>query len=451
MQSAFPQKWKIAKIIPIPKSSKEYRPIAILPYLSKAFEIIMYKQMNIYFESNSLLTNRQSGFRSKRSCVTAVLDVSESIRVNIDENRPSFLVLLDCTKAFDSIDHFTLLQKLKYWYGFSSPAVKLVSSYLSERFQRVCSGNSFSDPLPVNKGVPQGSVLGPFLFSIYMNDFPLILQSCCTHMYADDIQLYLSFDKSDINRCAAILNDELRNVENWATQNKLKINPNKSKCIIVYKRPLNLDNYPVISINGCAIEYVSKARNLGVLFNNTLSWNDHINVAAGKVNGMLRILWQTQYFTPIKIRLLIAKAYLVPILLFGCEIFANADCIHKRKLQVAYNNIARYVFNLNRRDHVSDYAYLINNISFDNLLNLKVLLLLHKIIFTHEPIYLFERFRFTRSERNNNIIPLKRSSLMSERQFFIHAPRLWNTLEMNLQKITTQSKFKKNLISHFNK
>jgi len=406
--------------------------------------------MNAYFTLNSLFTDRQSGFRNKRSCTTAIVDVSETIRENIDAKKPTFLILLDCSKAFDSVDHVIFCYKLSYWYGFTSPANKLIWSYLSCRFQRVCCGDNCSELVQVKKGVPQGSVLGPFLFSVYVNEFPSVLRKCTTHMYADDIQLYMSCEIEDLLNSIDDLNAELERIGHWATQNKLKINPKKSKCILIYKKPLNYNSLPPIYINESIVEYVNKAKNLGFIFNNSLSWNDHINCAAGKVNGMLRCLWPTQYFTPIKIRLLIAKSYLIPILLYGCEVIANADSAHAQKLNVAYNNIARYVYGLTRNEHVSEKAFCINNISFKNLLKLKVLIFLHKIIITSEPIYLYERLQFTQSPRNNDIVPFRHSSLVSERQFFIYGVRLWNSLQNDIQQVTNAIEFKKKLTLSLN-
>jgi len=446
-QSTYPKAWKKAKIIPIPKTDSDYRPIAILPFLSKAFEILLYRQMHNFFVSNSLLTNRQSGFRPKRSCTTAILDVTEDIRKNTDAKKPTFLILLDCTKAFESIDHKIFCFKLKNWYGFSSQAVKLISSYLSQRSQCVSSGESLSSPLSIKKGVPQGSVLGPFLFSVYVNDFPRILKKCSCHMYADDIQLYLSCDKSDVQSGANVLNEELIRVDSWAKANKLQINPRKSKCLFIYNKHVDPTCLPTITIDHSTIKYVDRAKNLGLTFNTTLSWNDHINITVGKVSGMLRCLWPTQSFTPLNIRLLIAQTYLLPVLLYGCEVFANADAVHSQKLKVCYNNIARYVYKLRRYDHISEYAQKICNISFENLLKSKVLQLLHKVIHNHEPAYLFERLRFTLSPRNNNIVIERHTTSFSNRHFFIYAPRLWNSLNSQTQKINSAFKFKQAIFS----
>jgi len=178
MTSTFPDIWKNAKVIPIPKSSSDFRPISILPFLSKALENIIYDQMNKHLTDNSLLSNKQSGFRPSRSCITALVDVSENIRRNMDQNKITFLLLLDHTKAFDSIDHPVEINKLKSSFGFSTSAADLIKSYLTQRSQVVSNNNKFSKPLYLNKGVLQGSILGPILFLCYINDLSTQLENC---------------------------------------------------------------------------------------------------------------------------------------------------------------------------------------------------------------------------------------------------------------------------------
>jgi len=448
-KSTFPKAWKMAKIVPIPKSQNEFRPIAILCYFSKALEIIMYRQMDAFFAINSLITDCQSGFRRKRSCTTALINVSEDIRKSLDSGNGVFLLLLDHSKAFDSVDPFILPYKLKNWYGLSCSAAELVCSYLSDRFQKVSVGKNSSELLQVIKGVPQGSVLGPFLFSAYVNDVPKVVKNCKMHIYADDIQLYLPCNITNLAEGARKLNEDLQKVSAWVENNRLTINPRKSKCLFIYKKEVDLTMLPDILINNARIEYVTSAKNLGVIFNNKLSWNDHIRHVTGKISGMLRTLWSTQSFTPQCTRLLIAKSYLIPTLLYGCEIFANCDSVSENMLNVAYNNIARYVFGAGRYESISSRAYTINNVTFKNLLKIRTLLLLHKIIFLKEPSYLYERLRFSNSRRNNALIQLRHSCLLSERQFFIFGIRLWNSLPTNIQQLSNASQFKKEIFNYF--
>lgn len=444
--SIFPEKWKIAKIIPIPKSSNDFRPIAILPFLSKAFELIVYQQINRHLEKFSLLSSRQSGFRAKMGCITALVDVIEDIRHYLDEDKVSFLLLLDHTKAFDSIDHYISKYKLKNLFGFSTSATNLISSYLSQRKQSVFHENSVSEPLELTKGVPQGSILGPVLFSLYINDLPKKINDCQIHMYADDVQLYKACKIDEISCCVTSINNTLLNISEWARNNKLSLNPSKSKCLIISKKQIDYNTIPELRLNNSVLEYVNTAKNLGIIFDRTLSWNNHICHATGKVYGMLRCLWVSHYYTPIHIRMLLAKSYLMPTLLYGCEIFANCDYIHRRKLNTLFNNITRYVFGLKRTDRTSIFSIKIYNISFDNLLKLKCLTLLHKIIFMREPKYLYDKLVFTRSLRNNGLLPCFFRSLPSKRQFFVHSIRLWNSLPASLQRISDTKLFKNEII-----
>ena len=202
---------------------------------------------------------------------------------------------------------------------------------------------------------------------------------------------------------------------------------------------------PKISLNQNEIAYVETAKNLGVTFNNNLTWNNHILSTIAKVYGMIRVLRVTQQFTPVKIRLLLAKTYLIPKLLYGCEIFSNCSEEYKRKLNVTYNEIARYVFNKNRFQHISSFSAQIFNLKFDHFLNFRTLCLLQKIVFKKEPSNLFHHLQFSKSNRNNQLITKKFTKSSSENHFFIYAIRLWNSLPTNLQSISNHVQFKNNL------
>ena len=174
---------------------------------------------------------------------------------------------------------------------------------------------------------------------------------------------------------------------------------------------------PDIIIRGNKINFVESEYNLGVIFNGRLTWSNKINVIMGKVYGMLRILWAVIDSAPFAIRMRLTKTFVIPVLLYGSEIFGNCHTDDGRKLNLAYNNIARYVFIKGCRDHISQFSYRIFEINFDNLLNIKCLTLLHKIITLEQLIHLFRRIKLYRHK-----------ALLSQRQFFIHTTSLWNTL-----------------------
>lgn len=447
--SCFPNSWKTAKIIPLPKSNSDYRPIAILPFLSKAFERVLHVQISNFLESNSLLSDRQSGFRSGQSCTTALIDVVEDIRKDIDDDMLTFLVLLDHTKAFDSVDSSVLCSKLNSKFRFHSTASHLIESYLTNRFQYVQTEKMKSKLLPLSRGVPQGSIIGPLLFSMYINDLPNYVANCNIRLYADDVQLYMSCEKNSMDECIRNLNTILDRVYSWATANGLAINPTKSKCLIIGKRSLIPSLAPQIVLNHQSIEIVNTAKNLGIIFNSTLTWSNHINSICGRTFSMIRNLWQTQHCTPIKTRILLAKAYLMPTLLYGCELFGSCDAQDVRKLNVTFNNIIRYVYGLRKFDHISPYCSLLYGINFDNLLKTKILIMLHKIIYNQQPFHLFCRISFSRSNRGKKLNLVRYKSLTSSRQFFINAFRLWNMLPNNIQLLRNALHFKKSIIKFF--
>lgn len=447
--SCYPTKWKHSKIIPIPKSKSEYRPIAILPYLSKVFEKVLHMQMSSHVECHGYLVENQSGFRAKHSCITTLVDVVEDIRCDIDAKRVAIVVLLDHSKAFDTIDHNILGFKLKNFFNFSDTAVRLMNSYLNSRSQSVFSKKSVSVPLTVSRGVPQGSILGPLLFSLYINDLPQHISHCKTHMYADDVQLYLGTTTNLLGDAVSRVNADLRSIYEWANANGLSLNPHKSKCLLFHSKSTILTHDINITINGCKIDRVSSVRNLGITLSDTLSWTNHVNSVVGNIYNKLRALWSSQAFTPLRTRLLLAKTYLMPSLLYGCELFSNCDSISEQKMNVVFNNICRYVYGIGKYDHISNCSLKLYGVSLRNLFNIRLLTLLHKIINSKLPVYLFRRLIFARSNRGKRLISFRYRTLTSEWQFFINVLPLWNSLPNSIQTTCNVFRFKALLLSYF--
>ncbi|VEN64491.1 unnamed protein product [Callosobruchus maculatus] len=234
--SRFPSEWKRAFVLPLPKVSNpqnesELRPISLLCVLSKIFEKAIYEQVIKFLERNNLITEYQSGFRKGFSTTTAMLNVLDDILEASDREKTTALVLLDFTKAFDTVNHKLLTAKLQF-YGFDTTSVKFFENYLAGRSQCVVVNCQMSQYINVATGVPQGSILGPLLFLIYTMDMCKNISNCSCHQYADDTQLYYSFKKDQIADAQDIINNELSVLQGFSNQNGLKLNTNK--CAVIY-------------------------------------------------------------------------------------------------------------------------------------------------------------------------------------------------------------------------
>jgi hypothetical protein len=237
----FPSQWKVSRVVPIPKKTvtltvSDFRPISVLPVLSKVFETLAKKQMLDWVARFELLSPFQSGY----SITTAVLKIADDIVGALDGGQVSALVLLDFSKAFDCLDHRLLCRKLSRQFGFGPSSVGLVRSYLANWRQVVFVDGVASRDVFVHCGVPQGSILGPLLFSIFVNDLGEVVEYSGYHLYADDLQLYHSSPAGDITRLSAELNRDLSSVFAWSRRNGLLLSVGKTQALFV-SRPRSLD------------------------------------------------------------------------------------------------------------------------------------------------------------------------------------------------------------------
>lgn len=453
--SKFPLSWKLAKIIPIPKKTNpsdfsDYRPISVLPCLSKLCEKLMKDQIMVFLDSDDRVEiyKLQSGFRANYSTTTALLNITEKIRENIDKKKASLLLFLDFSKAFNRIDHGILCRKLKEQFYFSNSACNLIFSYLTDRAQGVAVGNHISEFKQVFSGVPQGSILGPLLFTLYINDLWSVVKNSLVHIFADDVQLLLDCDPKFPIIGVNLMNDDIKNVEEWAHLNRLSLNGGKTQAMAVYRKSVK-DSFPPILLNGIPIPYVSTVKNLGLHISDDLSWDKHISYLCKKIFLILKRLYLIKHFLPLNTRLQLVKSLIVPQLLYCCEIFSGCSVACRDRLKISFHSALRFIYSLKRRDHISHLAPSVIGSDLNTFFKIRVLILLFKVIKYHCPSYLFEKIIFGQSSRSLCILFPPFSSLAMDQSFLVRATRLWNKLPNCIKGFTAMSKFKSECLKFF--
>ena len=399
----FPNKLKIAKITPIFKKDDRtlftnYRPISLLPIFSKVIEKVISIQINDFFVENKLFFNHQYGFRSGHSTELAALELTDRIITALDNHNTPLNIFLDLSKAFDTLDHTILLDKLLY-YGIRSTAYNLLRSYLANREQFVELNDTASKTLPIVTGVPQGSILGPLLFLIYINDFPLSSNFFKFIMYADDTTLYSQFDNARIanHDIELEINNELTNINDWLKINKLALNIKKYKYMIstkAHSEPKKLE----LKIDNINIEYVNFFNFLGLTIDSRLTWENHTINMSNKCLRIIGTLNRIKYFVPLNIRLMLYNTLILPHLNY-CVTAWGYQCNRIIKLQ---KKAIRTVMISSYNAHTEPFFKNLKLLNIQDILTLQTLKIYHKFRNNNLPNYIQNWPLFQNSNIHNH-------------------------------------------------
>ena len=438
-----PDNCKIAKIVPLFKSGDKklfnnYRPISILPCISKIYEKVVYNRLLAYVNKNNILSKNQYGFRNKHSTATAIVDFNEKLSSAIDSGFYTIGIFLDLAKAFDTINHEILLKKLEH-YGIRGVPLKWFESYLTNRKQFVQYYNAKSKLHQINCGVPQGSILGPLLFLLYINDICSSSDKLSFTLFADDTNLF--YKSKTLDDLTNITNSELTKISLWLKTNKLSLNVKKTNYILFTNRkkiPYDLTN---IKIDNNEIIRVNETKFLGIIIDSHLKWKPQIRYVASKISKNIGIISKLQYFLPKHTLKTLYFTLIYPYLHYGNIIWASNYHNNLRRLNLLQKKVLRIITKSGYLSHTENLFKEQKILTIQKINSLETAILMYKFNCNQLPESFDTIFNLNKNihchntrQSSNYHIPTKNSKLA---QFSITymGPKVWN----NFRSIATQS------------
>ena len=466
MTGIHPDKLKLQKIIPIYKkgsklSTANYRPISLLSNINKIIEKLVFSRVLSFLDRNNIIYKKQFGFRPKHSTNHALINIVDTISNAIDTGKMAAGVFVDFQKAFDTVDHSILISKLDH-YGIRGKTNDWFKSYLTNRKQCVSILGYESSYKTIEYGVPQGSVLGPLLFLIYINDLNKSIKHSDTFHFADDTNL-LNINGT-FYKMQSHLNQDLKGLYRWLLANKISLNAAKTE-LVIFRKPLQKIPPIKLKINGNRIAQTNNVKYLGVYLDKFLDGSAHcisLHTKLQRANGMIA---KARHFLRNDPGALLSLYYSIfsSHMVYGCQVFGQSDTKFVKKIQVLQNNALRLItFADSFRDHVSPLYKTLNILKFRDYVSLQNILFIHDYFNDLLPecfngYFTLLRDAHSHATRNAGIgrlvVPPFDSDRYGRKSFKIQAILLWNNLADHFpaEDFTNISRFKlKNMLAkHF--
>ena len=462
-----PDDFKKARVTPIFKKCgsvneyTNYRPISVVSYVAKVFEKIIYKQLLAYMHEHDFFSIDQSAFLTNHSTQTSLQRVNDDFLENIDDKNITLVCCFDLKKCFDSIIHSVLLKKLRK-YGITNTEHSWFKSYLTNRSQATFYQNKLSSFTNIHTGIPQGSILGPLIFLIFINDIQNIPHRCKINLYADDILLY-SCDE-DINIASSILQEDVNRILKWFQDNKLTVNVQKT-FLIPFASPhriKSIKSCPVICANNSKLEWKFECKYLGVILDSCLTWKPHIEYMCNELRPKIGLLSRLRHILPRKELCMIYMTLIQSIIDYGITLWGFSSKANVAQIARFQKRCARLI--TGQFNYTISSQLLLNEL---NLLNIEdriqyfISIAIFKCLLKLAPYYLQDKLTLCNElhdylTRDTTLlsIPQARTNYM-KRSFAFQGPSLWNSLpppirSLNLSVPQFKSQLKRYLLNNGN-
>ena len=452
VQGKVPDALKIARVVPIlkkgdPSIFSNYRPISVLPSISKLLEKLVYKRIITFLDSNNILHDNQFGFRKHRSTEHAVQFLTHKFYEAVESNNYMMSIFLDFSRAFDTLSHNILMKKL-YHYGFRGKTFDWIENYLTNRKQFVQYNDKVSKLANIVNGVPQGSILGPLLFILYVNDIYHVSNYFNCILYADDTTL-LASGANPVDMIRKV-NDELQNIGKWITINKLSVNISKCSYMMMSTpqkgRSALLNN---VSLNGQSISEVDKTTFLGVVVDKYLSWKDHITYISNKISKGIGILIRTRHLLFRHTLLYLYNSLIKPHFTYCISTWGNTSKTHTNKLIILQKKVVRIISYADFHAHTKLLLFKLNILTVVHLYQYAVCKLIYNSLHGTAPIFLCTMFEKNRNKRNSqNLRSFYHKKKLSEQGVKYCGPQIWNKLPLPCKLSKTSKSFQKSLTKY---
>ena len=452
--SSFPQSEKVAIVHPLYKGEgdannyKYYRPVSNLSFLSKIIEKIILKQLHEFLHINNILPENQSAYRPNHSTETCLTAVLNDLLGFLDKGKIGLLFMLDLSAAFDTVNHEVLINDLND-LGIRGDVLKWITEYLRGRSFHVQINRKFSQKIPLNQGVPQGSVLGPILFLLYVRGLSRLFSSRLVphQQFADDSQGYESFDLTNVSwqRIQTLIME----IKSWLKIKFQKLNEDKTKFMLVgskrkLKEFLKHYNQTYISLNNFKIKLLHEVKDLGIFLDENLSLHSQVKRVIKSCNHQIRNLYFVKKYITTKCLKMLVVHQILSRIDYCNSIYINLPNYLLRKLQMCMNKAARLIHGIGLADRVTPCLIALHWLPIKARLIYKVCCIVKNTLLTQQPAYLKVHLIPT---RNRLQVPRIYTSY-GRRMYQYYAPFLYNSLPRALKESTNIQKFKKLLKTH---